>query len=125
MMRPSARRSTTAILVSILIIPPNLQAAVLKPILIHEEAVLVTNGHAALTCERDGTNPGEGNQKLTGQGSPGRSGSPAIVAVPVYNSGNLKPTVWGVGWSSDVDQYITLGAKNSLTWADGNGAMLT
>jgi len=52
-------------------------------------------------------------------------GSPGIIGMPVYNSVNLTPSVWGAGWSSDMDHYATLNGDASVTITDGAGAQLS
>ena len=52
-------------------------------------------------------------------------GSPGIAGMPVYNSANLAPSVWGTGWISDMDHYATVDASGSVTVVGGSGARLT
>jgi RHS repeat-associated protein len=50
--------------------------------------------------------------------------SPGLNAAPIFNSGSNVTTVWGRGWSSDLDQTITPSANRLVTWTDGSGAQL-
>jgi len=52
-------------------------------------------------------------------------GSPAIDATPTFHSGNTDLTVWGLGWTSDIDHLITLNAGRSVTWTTGDGVYRT
>ncbi|MBI2787277.1 MAG: RHS repeat-associated core domain-containing protein [Elusimicrobia bacterium] len=52
-------------------------------------------------------------------------GSPGIAGMPVYNSANLTPSVWGRGWISDMDHYATINSSGSVTVVGGSGAQFT
>jgi RHS repeat-associated protein len=51
-------------------------------------------------------------------------GSPGIAGMPVYNSADLSASVWGTGWSSDMDHTAVISGDGSVTITDGSGAQL-
>jgi RHS repeat-associated protein len=53
-----------------------------------------------------------------------QANSPGIAGMPVYNSANLAPSVWGLGWISDMDHYAAIDAGGSVTVVGGSGARL-
>ena len=67
---------------------------------------------------------GADNQS-TARGNSVAGGSPALVASPTFNTGSSTMTVWGLGWTSESDQYIWLAPTYSATWVNGTGLQQT
>jgi len=76
------------------------------------------------SCPNGGTDPLSGQRSEPPPDLPLTPNSPGVAVAPWFNSGNGALTVWGLGWSSESDQTMTLSADGTAAWMNGSGSTL-
>jgi RHS repeat-associated protein len=87
------------------------------------EAVTATMPVVGGTCPPGAT--GNSVVQTSGNSSDFAKKSPGLVASPTFNTGSSTMTVWGLGWTSESDQFIWLASNYTATWVDGTGLQRT
>jgi RHS repeat-associated protein len=90
------------------------------------ELQVVSSWNAQDSCSsQGGTDPLTGVSTFNGMPMTIVNGSPAMVGAPRYNSQSAVKTEWGMGWTSDVDQFLTIVSSQNITWTQAGGGRLT
>lgn len=100
-------------------------AATLPTIVLPQRVITVNDSVGAQVSSSGGVNACSGMNGVRSEEALTPGKSPALVATPIYNSGNLADTPWGYGWYSELDQKVVVDPKGPLTWVDGTGATRT
>jgi RHS repeat-associated protein len=126
-MSASLHRSAVLLFAGLTLFPTNAFAAAIPPITAQPETLTVVDTVADQNmCPLgQGTDPLNGVTGTSGQQLTLVNGSPALIGAPTYNSKQTTKTVWGLGWSDDIDQYLTIVSSQSITWTQASGQQLT
>lgn len=118
------RRAAVALLALSIAVGPgglDVYAATLPPVILPPASVTIADESACNPCPfSDGVNSIISAISLYFQ-----KNSPGLAGLPIYNSANLSPSIWGIGWISDIDRVAAIDANGSVTLVDDSGARLT
>ncbi len=124
MFTAGVRRAFVTFLALSIVVGPgglNAYAATIPPIVLPPARVVIADvAHCAPCVISDGV-----NSVISAISMFFKKGSPGIAGMPIYNSANLAPSPWGIGWISDIDHYAVLDATGSVTIVDDSGTRLT